>query len=45
MTLAINRMDGCGHINTAHCERLSKKTKVTWYQPQKDYPKDEALHL
>ena len=28
MTLAIDRMDGRGHINTAHRERLSKKTKV-----------------
>ena len=43
MTLAVNRMDRHGHINTASHERLSKKTKVTWYQLQKDYPKDGAL--
>ena len=29
MTLAVYRMDGRGHINTARLERLSKKTKVT----------------
>ena len=45
MTLAIDRMDGRGHINTAGHECLSKKTKVTQYQLQKDYPKDIALHL
>ena len=45
MTLAVDRMDGRGHINTVRCERLSKKTKVTRYQLQKDYLKDEALHL
>ena len=28
MILAVNKMDGCGHINTARRERLSKKTKV-----------------
>ena len=31
MTLAIDRMDGHGHISTARRERLPKKTKVTWY--------------
>ena len=31
MTLAIDQMDGRGHINTAHRERLPKKTKVTQY--------------
>ena len=31
MTLAIDRMDGRGHINTAHREHLLKKTKVMWY--------------
>ena len=31
MTLAVDRMDGRGHINTARHERLSTKTKVTWY--------------
>ena len=38
-------MDGHGHINTARCEHLSKKTKVMQYQLQKDYLKDRALHL
>ena len=45
MTLAINKMVGHGHINTARRERLSKKPKVMQYQLQKDYPKDETLHL
>ena len=45
MTLAINKMDEHGHINTAHCEHLLKKTKVMWYWPQKDYWKEGALHL
>ena len=31
MTLAIDKMDGCGHINIAHHERLPNKTKVTQY--------------
>ena len=31
MTLAVDKMDGHDHINTARLERLSKKTKVTWY--------------
>ena len=31
MTLAFDKMDGRGLINTAHCECLPKKTKVTWY--------------
>ena len=31
MTLTVDKMDGCGHINTAHHERLPKKTKVTRY--------------
>ena len=31
MTLAIDKMDGCGLINTAHHEHLPTKTKVTWY--------------
>ena len=31
MTLALDRMDGRGHINTARHERLPKKTKVMWY--------------
>ena len=31
MTLAVDKMDGRGHINTAHHERLPKKTKVMWY--------------
>ena len=29
MTLAIDKMDGCGHINMARHECLPKKTKVT----------------
>ena len=45
MTLAIDKMDGRGHINAAHHERLPKKTKVTGYYLQKDYGKDRALHL
>ena len=46
MTFAIDKMDGRGHINTEHHERLPKKTKVTWYKlQQKDYPKDRVLHL
>ena len=31
MTLAVNKMDGRGHINAARHERLLKKTKVMWY--------------
>ena len=31
MTLAIDKMDGRDHINTARGEHLPKKTKVTWY--------------
>ena len=31
MTLAIDKMDERGHINTARHERLPKKTKVMWY--------------
>ena len=42
MKLAIDKMDGRGHINTEH---LLKKTKVTQYYLQKDYSKDEALYL
>ena len=38
-------MDGSGHINIARRERLSKKTKVTQYQLQKDYLKDKVFHL
>ena len=45
MTLAIDRMDGYGHINTARHERLQKKTKGMWYYLEKDYPKDGALYL
>ena len=45
MTLAINKMDGHGHINTVCREFLPKKTKVMRYQLQKDYRKDGALHL
>ena len=45
MTLAVDRMDGRGHINTVRRERLSKKTKVMQYELQKDYPKDGVLHL
>ena len=45
MTLVVDRMDGHDHTNTADHERLPKKTKVTRYQLQKPYPKDEALHL
>ena len=41
MILAVSRMDGRGHINTARRERLSMKTKVMQYQLQKDYPKTE----
>ena len=45
MTLAVDKMDGCGHINTAHRESLPKKTKVTRYYLQKDYRKEGGLHL
>ena len=45
MTLAIDIMDGRGHINAAPRERLPKKIKVTRYYLQKDYRKDGALHL
>ena len=31
MTLAVDKMDGRGHINTAHRERLPKTTKVGQY--------------
>ena len=31
MTLAVNRMDGCGHINIERSECLPKKTKVMQY--------------
>ena len=31
MTLDVDKMDGRGNINTAHCERLPKKPKVTQY--------------
>ena len=31
LTLVIDKMDGCGFINTVHCEHLPKKTKVTQY--------------
>ena len=31
MALAIDKMDGRGHFNTARHERLIKKTKVAWY--------------
>ena len=36
MTLAVDKMDGHGCINTACRERLPKKIKVTWYWLQKD---------
>ena len=45
MTLAIDKMDGHGYINTAYRERLPKKTKVMRYYLQKDYQKDGALCL
>ena len=31
MAFSIDKMDGRGHFNTAHRERLPKKTKVMWY--------------
>ena len=31
ITLAVDKMDGCGHINTACHECLPKKTKVMQY--------------
>ena len=37
MTLAIDKLNGCGLSNTALHECLPKKTKVTQYQLQKDY--------
>ena len=30
MTLAINKLDGCGLVNIACYERLPKKTEVMW---------------
>ena len=36
MTLAVDKMDGHGHINTAHHKRLPKRTKVMQYQLQMD---------
>ena len=45
MTLAVDKMDDCGPINAAYCKCMPKKTKVMWYQLQKDYPKDGALQL
>ena len=30
-SIAIDKMDGRGHFNTARSERLPKRTKVTWY--------------
>ena len=35
MTLAVDKMDGCGHINKARRKRLPKKTKLTWYTSYK----------
>ena len=29
--LTANKMEGCGFSDTAHCEHLPQKTKVTWY--------------
>ena len=31
MTLAIDKMDGCGLSNKVQCEHLSKKTKTILY--------------
>ena len=31
MTLAIDKVDGYGLINTAHYEHLPKSTKIMWY--------------
>ena len=45
MTLAIDKIDGRVHFNTARRERLPKKTEVMRYKLQKDYQKDGALHL
>ena len=46
MTLAVNKIDGRGIINTAHREHLPKKTKVTLRSYKKNkYPKDRALQL
>ena len=45
MVVAVDKMDGCGHFNTKRCEHLPEITKVMWYQLQKDYRKDGALHL
>ena len=45
MTLAVHKMDGHGHINTARRECLPKKTKVMRYELQEDYRKDVALYL
>ena len=45
MTLAVNKMDVNGHINTARREPLPRKTKVMSCWLQKDYWKDTVLHL
>ena len=37
MTPVIDKLNGCALSNTAHHERLPKKTKVTQYWLQKDY--------
>ena len=42
MTLAVDKIEGRGHINTACHERLPKKTKVL---ATKDYRNDGALYL
>ena len=43
MTLAVNKMDGHGHINTACHERLPKKTKVTRnYEATKGLPERQS---
>ena len=31
MILAVDKMDGRGHINIVRRERLPKKTKMMWY--------------
>ena len=31
MTLAIDKLNGCGLSNSVRLERLPKKTKITWY--------------
>ena len=43
MTLAIDKMDGRGHINTTRRERLPKKANVTRYSYKRTAKKTECF--